>query len=203
VSGTDAVQQIQIANLKFSANQKSTLSTRVELGASYLLTLTVQGRAASLSQTAQLKIVASISAKSGGALQQITSIPGYGVNDKGEIIQTVIVTALFTPAISSEALSISIKERDKRTIKSLVGVAQLVKVKLEYVDQKDPSVISAAKAAAAKAAAAKAAAAKAAAAKAAAAKAAAAKAAAAKAAAAKAAAAKAAAAKAAQSRRKG
>jgi colicin import membrane protein len=63
-----------------------------------------------------------------------------------------------------------LKEMKNRELRSLVGVAQLVKIKLQVVEQETPANLKSTKAAADKAAADKAAAAKAAAAKAAAAK---------------------------------
>jgi hypothetical protein len=67
------------------------------------------------------------------------SVPSHGVNSKGEIVQTTQVTGLFTPAVGSEGVSIVLKEVNGKAIRSLVGVAQLVKVKLQLVNQADDS----------------------------------------------------------------
>jgi hypothetical protein len=104
-----------------------------------MVTLTIQGRAASLSQTAQLRIAIALSAKSGGTFTQVMSVPSHGVNSKGEIVQTTQVTGLFTPAVGSERVKIALREVNGKKIRSLVGVAQLVKVKLQVVNQADDS----------------------------------------------------------------
>jgi hypothetical protein len=67
------------------------------------------------------------------------SVPSHGVNSKGEIVQTTQVTGLFTPAVDSEGVSIALREVNGKQIRALVGVAQLVKVNLQLVNQSDGS----------------------------------------------------------------
>jgi hypothetical protein len=172
-----------------------------------MLKISIQAKAANLSQTAQLLMQMSAQAIAGGTITQVIVVPTMGVNSKGEVVETTQLTGIFQAQSDNESLKLSVSELTGKKIFGLSGVIELVKARVQIIGATPGSDLinttnvepklspAAVKAAAAKAAAAKAAAAKAAAAKAAAAKAAAAKAAAAKAAAAKAAAAKAAAAK--------
>jgi hypothetical protein len=171
VNGSDAIPYVQYAKLAFNVKNQATLSTKVEVGSSYQMTITVQAKASNLLQTAQLKLLVSLAAKSGGTLTQILSIPSTGINAKGEIVQTTQITGVFTPSAAAESVSVSAKDLDGRTVRSLSAVVQLVKIKLQVVSQSEtaPSLkatpskkATALKAAAAKAAALKAAAAKAA-----------------------------------------
>jgi hypothetical protein len=130
-----------------------------------MVTFTVQAKAQNLSQTSQLQVAVGLKPSGAGKLTQVISIPTRGVNEKGEVVQTLQVTGLFTPADASESIDVSVTEVKERALRSIVGVVQLVKVKLQVVAQTTPPNLKTTKAAATKAAAAKAAAAKAAAAK--------------------------------------
>jgi hypothetical protein len=155
------------------------------------VSITVQAKAANLTQTAQLLLKLVAITSSGGSLTQVVVVPSIGVNSKGEIVETTKLVGIFQPKVDKENLSISITEKNGRKMLGLIGIIELTKVKLHIIGSAtqtsnlvisptiDPKAV-AAKAVAAKAVAAKAAAAKTAAAKAAAAKAAAAKTAAAK-----------------------
>jgi DNA-binding protein HU-beta len=135
-----------------------------------MVTFTVQAKAQNLSQTSQLQVAVGLKPSGAGKLTQVISIPTHGVNEKGEVVQTIQVTGLFTPATASESIAVSVTEAKKRALRSIVGVVQLVKVKLQVVSQTTPPNLKTTKATATKATATKATAAKAAAAKAAAAK---------------------------------
>jgi hypothetical protein len=151
--------------LIFKSDNTSVIKTKVEEGKSYLVNLTLQAKAKNLNESSQLLLIANLKSAAAGSLSQLILIPSYGVNQLGEIVQTVQLTGLFQPSTDAESLTLSVTEKMKRKILGLTGVIQLTKVNAQVLDQSalNPSLkmAPAAKAPAAKAPAAKAPAAKA------------------------------------------
>jgi hypothetical protein len=164
VAGQDAIPSVQISGLIFKSDNTSVIKTKVEEGKSYLVNLTLQAKAKNLNESSQLLLIANLKSAAAGSLSQLILIPSHGVNQRGEIVQTVQLTGLFQPSVDAESLSLSVTEKLKRAISGLSGVIQLTKINAQVLDQAslNPAVKAlAAKAPAAKAPAAKAPAAKA------------------------------------------
>jgi hypothetical protein len=151
--------------LIFKSDNTSVIKTKVEEGKSYLVNLTLQAKAKNLNESSQLLLIANLKSAAAGSLSQLILIPSLGVNQLGEIVQTVQLTGLFQPSRDAESLTLSVTEKMKKKILGLTGVIQLTKVNAQVLDQSasNPSLkkTPAAKAPAAKAPAAKAPAAKA------------------------------------------
>ncbi|CAB4775092.1 unannotated protein [freshwater metagenome] len=153
----------------------------------YLVHVTIQARAAKLSEAAALWLSAKMaSTVPGSKFSNIIVLPSHGINDKGQIIQTLQVSGLFRAGEDAADLGVTLSEKSGKKLTSLTGVIELTKINYIPIMDSPATNLVVTKAAATKAAATKAAATKAAATKAAATKAAATKAAATKAAAAKA-----------------
>ena len=100
-----------------------------------MINLTLQAKAKNLNESAQLLLIANLKAASNGSLTQLILVPSHGVNQLGEIVQTIQLTGLFQPSSDAEALSLSVTEKMKRTILGLTGVIQLTKVNAQILDQ--------------------------------------------------------------------
>ena len=164
MAGQDAIPSVQISGLIFKSDNTSVIKTKVEEGKSYLVNLTLQAKAKNLNESSQLLLIANLKSAAAGSLSQLILIPSHGVNQLGEIVQTVQLTGLFQPSRDAESLTLSVTEKMKKKILGLIGVIQLTKVNAQVLDQSalNPSLkkAPAAKAPAAKAPAAKAPAAK-------------------------------------------
>jgi hypothetical protein len=131
----DAIPSVQISGLIFNSNNTTVIGTKVEKGKSYLVNLTLQAKAKNLTASSQLLLVTSLKAVSASSLSQIIAIPSFGVNQLGEIVQTVQITGLFQPSKDSETLNLAVTEKTKRAISGLTGVIQLTKVNAQVLDQ--------------------------------------------------------------------
>ena len=108
------------------------IQTKVLSGSAYLVSLTVQAKAVNLSQASQLWLLGTLRTQAGGGpLTKVMVIPSYGVNEKGQIIQTIQLSAVYTPSTDNEKLTISVTEKSGKKIGSLVGTIQLTKIQLQ------------------------------------------------------------------------
>jgi hypothetical protein len=118
----------------FNAKNLAQIPTKVESGKSYLLNLTVQARAKNLSESAQLLIIPELKGVNSGLLSQLLVLPSHGVNEKGEIVQTIQITGLFQPKVDSETLTLTVTEKLRRNLSGLIGVVQLTKVNVQVLN---------------------------------------------------------------------
>jgi hypothetical protein len=124
---------VQIGGIAFDKKGISAVTTKVRAGSAYKIQITIQARAANLNATSRLLIRLITKASSGGTLSQVVSVPGYGVNSKGQIIQTTQLVGIFTPKVDSEVLNVSVSELRKKKLKGLTGIIELTKVKLQLI----------------------------------------------------------------------
>jgi hypothetical protein len=116
----------------------STINTKVVPGSSYLISATIQAKAVNISQTAQLALRASLKAQTGGGkLTQLMITPTRGLDRNGKIIQTLQISALYTPAIVDEKLSLSVTEKTKKKMQPLMGSIQLTKVNVQTISSNE------------------------------------------------------------------
>jgi hypothetical protein len=97
--------------------------------------LTLSAKATNLNASSQLLIMANLRAASSGSLTQVMAIPSHGVNQLGEVVQTLQLSGLFQPSNDSESLLLSVTEKMKRAITGLSAVIQLTKINAQVVDQ--------------------------------------------------------------------
>jgi hypothetical protein len=122
-----------MGSIVFGKKGNSEGITKVLAGSAYKVQITVHARAANMKDSSRLFIQVLTKAGSGGKLSQVVSSLGYGINSKGQIIQTSQLVGIFTPVVDSEALKISVSELRKKKLSSLTGVIELTKVKLQLL----------------------------------------------------------------------
>jgi hypothetical protein len=122
------------------------ISTRVKAGEAYLVGLVVQARAKNVADATKLALRAVLNAETtNGKITQVMVIPTSGTNGNGQIVQTLQISALFTPSKDNETIKLTISERTSKLIVGLVGNIQLTKIKLQPLETSAPSNLTAAK----------------------------------------------------------
>jgi hypothetical protein len=96
----------------------------------YMLSVVVSAKAANLNQASQLWL--KLISKTGGSskITNVIIVPSHGVNDKGETVQTLELTGVFTAGIDNEVLKFEVQDKSGKKIMALTGIVELTKIQL-------------------------------------------------------------------------
>jgi hypothetical protein len=133
MTGSDAIPDIEIGGIPFNSTNSGIFTTKVAQGNAYMIQIVVQARPANLNEATQLLMQVIAKPTSGGSLSQFVSILSHGMNEKGQVVQTTEVTALYRPGSDNESLNIQVLEKNKKKLLGLSGVIELTKAKVQVV----------------------------------------------------------------------
>jgi hypothetical protein len=102
-----------------------------------MLSVIVSAKAANLNQSSQLwlKLISKTGASS--KITNVIIVPSHGVNDKGETVQTLELTGVFTAGIDNEVLRFEVQDKSGKKIRALTGIIQLTKSQLTPLTDPD------------------------------------------------------------------
>jgi hypothetical protein len=134
--GSDAIPSLQNAPLFFNAKNEASVTTVSVSGKTYLISFTVQTRAANIKDASKLALNTALSSTiSSTKFTQIVVVPSTGLNSRGQVVQTLQVSGLYLPGSDNEKIKVVLTEANAKKVTSIVGNMTLTLVNYTQLER--------------------------------------------------------------------